>query len=107
MDRVDCEQGEGINFGSKILKIVNHLETLSLLKRFQNDFENYFFFAELLNSYDTDRVLPLVEEMIAKSEPLLQVLRLISIQSQVCSGGADGGMKPKIYEQYKKEIVQV
>lgn len=56
---------------------------------------------ELLNGIDTDKPNPRIEDMIAQQEPILKVLRLICIQSFTNSG-----LKPKLLDYYKREIVQ-
>ncbi|XP_070204559.1 vacuolar protein sorting-associated protein 33A-like isoform X1 [Littorina saxatilis] len=56
---------------------------------------------EFINGLETDKVHPLVEECIAKSEKLSKVLRLICIQS-ICNDG----LKPKVMDFYKREIIQ-
>ncbi|XP_076434715.1 vacuolar protein sorting-associated protein 33A-like [Babylonia areolata] len=57
---------------------------------------------EFINGLETDKVHPLIEEYIAKSESLSKVLRLICIQS-ICNDG----LKPKVLDFYKHEILQV
>lgn len=67
--------------------------------------ENYtrlFLFSELLHGIETDKVNPYIEDCIAREESLIKVLRLICIQS-VCNDG----LKPKVLEHYKREIIQV
>ncbi|CAG5119015.1 unnamed protein product, partial [Candidula unifasciata] len=56
---------------------------------------------ELLHGLETDKVNPYIEDCIAREESLIKVLRLICIQS-VCNDG----LKPKILEHYKREIIQ-
>ncbi|XP_059169291.1 vacuolar protein sorting-associated protein 33A-like isoform X2 [Physella acuta] len=56
---------------------------------------------ELIHGIDTDKVNPYIEDSIAKMEPLSSVLRLICIQS-ICNDG----LKPKVLEYYKREIIQ-
>lgn len=56
---------------------------------------------ELLNCIDTDKPNAYIEDMIARKEPLLKVLRLLCIQSLTNSG-----LKPKLLDYYKREIVQ-
>lgn len=56
---------------------------------------------EMLNCIDTDKPNSYIEDMIAQQKPLLKVLRLICIQSLTNSG-----LKPKLLDYYKKEIIQ-
>ncbi|KAK9880635.1 hypothetical protein WA026_011875 [Henosepilachna vigintioctopunctata] len=55
---------------------------------------------EFLNCIEVDRVNPYIEDLICQNKPLVQVLRLICLQSLTCSG-----LKPKVLECYKKELV--
>ena len=57
---------------------------------------------ELIHGIDTDKVNSYIEDCIAREEPLTKVLRLICIQS-ICNDG----LKPKILDYYKREIIQV
>ncbi|KOC69759.1 Vacuolar protein sorting-associated protein 33A [Habropoda laboriosa] len=56
---------------------------------------------ELLNCIDTDKPNAFIEDMIAQQLPLLKVLRLLCIQSLTNSG-----LKPKLLDYYKREIIQ-
>ncbi|KAG7196607.1 hypothetical protein KM043_013095 [Ampulex compressa] len=56
---------------------------------------------ELLNCIDTDKPNAYIEDMIAQQQPLLKVLRLLCIQSLTNSG-----LKPKLLDYYKREIIQ-
>ncbi|XP_046738532.1 vacuolar protein sorting-associated protein 33A [Diprion similis] len=56
---------------------------------------------ELLNCIETDKPNSYIEDMIAQQQPLLKVLRLLCIQSLTNSG-----LKPKLLDYYKREIVQ-
>lgn len=49
---------------------------------------------------DTDKVHPFIEDCIAKKCPILQVLRLLCLQSLTNSG-----LKQKVLEYYKREIL--
>jgi len=55
---------------------------------------------EILNGIDTEVVNSYIEDCIALKKPLIQVLRLICLQSL-----ANSGLKDKILEQYKRDIV--
>ncbi|KAK4877889.1 hypothetical protein RN001_010395 [Aquatica leii] len=57
---------------------------------------------EFLNCIEVDRISPFIEDLIAQKKPLIKVLRLICLQ---CI--ASSGLKPKVLEYYKREIVQV
>lgn len=56
---------------------------------------------ELLNCIDTDKPNPFIEDQIAQQKPILQVLRLLCIQSLTNSG-----LKQKVFDYYKREIIQ-
>ncbi|CAL1537718.1 unnamed protein product [Lymnaea stagnalis] len=56
---------------------------------------------ELTHGLETDKVNPYIEDCIARMEPLCKVLRLVCIQS-LCNDG----LKPKVLEYYKREIIQ-
>lgn len=51
---------------------------------------------------DGNREPEYIEEMIDKQKPLVQVLRLLCLMSL-----AQGGLKPKLYDHFEREIVQV
>lgn len=57
---------------------------------------------DFLNNIENDKVCPYIEDLIAQKEPLAKVLRLICLQ---CVTGS--GLKPKVLEYYKRELVQV
>ncbi|CAH0549200.1 unnamed protein product [Brassicogethes aeneus] len=57
---------------------------------------------EFLNCIEVDKPCPYIEESIAQCKPLVKVLRLMCLQSI-----ASSGLKPKILEAYKKDLVQV
>lgn len=57
---------------------------------------------EFLMCSDVDKASPFVEDLIAKKAPLKTVIRLICMQSI-----AGTGLKPKILDYYKRELVQV
>lgn len=57
---------------------------------------------EFLNCIQTDKANPYIEDMITQKKPLVKVLRLICLQCITNSG-----LKPKLLEYYKREIVQV
>ncbi|XP_046670558.1 vacuolar protein sorting-associated protein 33A isoform X1 [Homalodisca vitripennis] len=56
---------------------------------------------EMMLCVDTDKVQPYIEDCIAHKEPLVKVLRLICMQS-----ATNSGLKPKVLDYYKREIVQ-
>jgi vacuolar protein sorting-associated protein 33A len=66
----------------------------------------YFHFAkkilDLAAGIDINLQNDHIEEMINRQVPILQVLRLLCLQSLV-----NGGLKQKIFEFFKKEILQV
>uniref|UniRef100_A0A8W7PQX2 VPS33A n=1 Tax=Anopheles coluzzii TaxID=1518534 RepID=A0A8W7PQX2_ANOCL len=57
---------------------------------------------EFLLCSDVDKPNSFIEDMIAKEAPLRSVLRLICMQSI-----AGTGLKPKVLDYYKRELVQV
>ncbi|XP_076028832.1 vacuolar protein sorting-associated protein 33A-like [Oratosquilla oratoria] len=56
---------------------------------------------EFLKGSGTDKVCPFIEDCIAQKESFMRVLRLICLQSIV-----NNGLKPKVLEYYKRELVQ-
>nr|XP_018896974.1 PREDICTED: vacuolar protein sorting-associated protein 33A [Bemisia tabaci] len=56
---------------------------------------------DMVLGVDTDKINPRIEECIAKKVPLVKVLRLICLQS-----ATNSGLKPKILDFYKREIIQ-
>eukprot|EP00039_Didymoeca_costata_P027247 m.17967 g.17967 ORF g.17967 m.17967 type:complete len:609 (+) comp6153_c0_seq1:147-1973(+) len=54
-----------------------------------------------LSTVDTDKSSEYIEECICRKEPILKVLRLMCLQSLT-----NGGLKPKIYDFYRREITQ-
>lgn len=56
---------------------------------------------EFMNGLDTDKVSSYIEDLIAKKESLVKVLRLICLQSVT-----NDGLKPKVLDFYKREILQ-
>ncbi|XP_026314252.1 vacuolar protein sorting-associated protein 33A [Hyposmocoma kahamanoa] len=57
---------------------------------------------DFLNCVDNEKVCSFIEDLIAQKVPLTKILRLICLQ---CVTGS--GLKPKVLEYYKKELVQV
>ncbi|GAB0094769.1 vacuolar protein sorting-associated protein 33A [Sergentomyia squamirostris] len=57
---------------------------------------------EFIMCADLDRPSAFIEDLIAKQAPLRNVLRLICMQSL-----AGSGLKPKVLDYYKRELVQV
>ncbi|EDS39484.1 vacuolar protein sorting-associated protein 33A [Culex quinquefasciatus] len=57
---------------------------------------------EFMMCADVDKPNPFIEDLIAKQAPLRNVLRLMCMQSI-----AGSGLKPKVLEYYKRELVQV
>ncbi|XP_064612161.1 vacuolar protein sorting-associated protein 33A-like [Liolophura sinensis] len=56
---------------------------------------------EFINGIETDKPHSYVEDCIAKEESIVKVLRLVCIQSY-----CNNGLKPKVLEYYKREILQ-
>ncbi|KAJ8968096.1 hypothetical protein NQ314_002467 [Rhamnusium bicolor] len=57
---------------------------------------------EFLNCIEVDKPSAYIEEMVAQNKPLVKVLRLMCLQ---CIAGS--GLKPKVLESYKRDLVQV
>lgn len=57
---------------------------------------------EFLICSDVDKVNPFIEDLIANQAPFKTVIRLICMQSI-----AGSGLKPKVLEFYKRELIQV
>ncbi|XP_047511245.1 vacuolar protein sorting-associated protein 33A isoform X1 [Pieris napi] len=57
---------------------------------------------DFLTCVDNERICPFIEDLIAQKVPLTKVLRLICLQ---CVTGS--GLKLKVLEYYKRELVQV
>lgn len=57
---------------------------------------------DLLTCSDVDKIHPFIEDLIANQAPLKTVIRLICMQSI-----AGSGLKPKVLDFYKRELVQV
>lgn len=57
---------------------------------------------EFLICSDVDKINPFIEDLIANQAPFLTVIRLICMQSI-----AGSGLKQKILDYYKRELVQV
>uniref|UniRef100_A0A914QD57 Sec1 family protein n=1 Tax=Panagrolaimus davidi TaxID=227884 RepID=A0A914QD57_9BILA len=56
---------------------------------------------EILENKFEDKIIPYIETCILNAEPLLKILRLISLQSQICNG-----LKLATLQAYRKSIVQ-
>ena len=57
---------------------------------------------EFLNGVGTDKVHPFIEESIFRKRPLVRVLRLLCLQCLT-----NNGLKAKVLDYYKREIIQV
>ncbi|XP_013189640.1 vacuolar protein sorting-associated protein 33A [Amyelois transitella] len=85
--------------------LATHMAIVEYIKETTDSFEFHDTIQceeEFLNCIDHEKVSPYIEELIAKKEPLTKVLRLICLQCVTCSG-----LKPKVLEYYKRELVQV
>ncbi|KAL5017366.1 hypothetical protein ScPMuIL_006955 [Solemya velum] len=81
-----------------------HTSIAELVKEFTDSDEfmdNLRCQQEFINGQDTDRISPYIEDCIARQEPLTKVLQLVCIQSY-----CNNGLKPKVLEFYKREILQ-
>ncbi|KAA3682246.1 vacuolar protein sorting-associated protein 33 [Paragonimus westermani] len=62
----------------------------------------FFYVSDFLNGFETDKAHPYIEECILRMAPIEEVLQLMCIQS-FCNGG----LKQKLLEYYKRELLQV
>lgn len=67
---------------------------------------NYFsvsiyYISDLLEYSDSDKAIPLIEDLIFDASPLNAVLRLISVHSLTC-----GGLKPSVLQHYRRIVNQ-
>lgn len=84
--------------------LANHMTIAELIKEVTDSDEFHDELAceqEFLLCSEVDKPCPFIEDMIAKEAPLINVLRLICMQS--CAGS---GLKPKVLDYYKRELVQ-
>ncbi|XP_073483007.1 vacuolar protein sorting-associated protein 33A [Aquarana catesbeiana] len=84
--------------------LANHTSIAELIKDIttsEDFFDKLTVEQEFMSGFDTDKVNPHIEDRIAKRDPLIEVLRLICLQS-VCNTG----LKQKVLDFYKKEILQ-
>ena len=82
----------------------NHTSMAELIKEVTDREEFYEMVEtehEFINCIETDKSNVYIEDCIAKEESLVKVLRLICIQSF-----ANNGLKSKVLEFYKREILQ-
>ncbi|RWS08819.1 Vacuolar protein sorting-associated protein 33A-like protein [Dinothrombium tinctorium] len=82
--------------------LANHISIVELIKETTDteEFrENLQVEQEFLTT-SNDKIHPYIEDCIAREEPLNKVLRLICIQS------ITNGLKPKVLDHYKREILQ-
>lgn len=56
---------------------------------------------DLLEYSDSDKAIPLIEDLIFDASPLNAVLRLISVHSLTC-----GGLKPSVLQHYRRIVNQ-
>lgn len=61
-----------------------------------------FLLLDLLSSYEVSAQVSAIEDLIAQGESIQMVLRLLCLASLVT-----GGIKSKVYEGLKREILQV
>lgn len=61
-----------------------------------------FYTTDVVAGIDDTKEPEYVEEMINRQKPLDQVLRLLCLMSL-----AQGGLKSKLYDQFRRDIVQV
>ena len=61
-----------------------------------------FCIADLLSGVDNPVNIDYIEELIFRQEPFLRVVRLLCLLSLTT-----GGLKPKVLESFRREIIQV
>lgn len=61
-----------------------------------------FDFVDVVAGIDGTNEPDYIEEMIDRQKPLIQVLRLLCLMSV-----AQGGLKAKLFDHFRREIVQV
>ncbi|CAG2103714.1 unnamed protein product [Medioppia subpectinata] len=82
----------------------NHTSMAELIKEVTDEesfYETIQTEHQFVNCIETDKTSPYIEDCIAKVDPLVKILRLICIQSF-----ANNGLKSKVIEFYKREILQ-
>lgn len=83
--------------------LANHTAIAELIKEF-TDTEGFLdtisLEQELLNGVGTDKVNQYIEDCLFRKEPLTKLLRLLCLQCLT-----NNGLKPKVLEYYKKEII--
>ncbi|KAE8635138.1 hypothetical protein XENTR_v10002524 [Xenopus tropicalis] len=85
--------------------LANHTSIAELIKEITTSeafFDNLTVEQEFMSGFDTDKVNPYIEDCIAKKDPIIKILRLVCLQS-VCNTG----LKQKVLDYYKREILQV
>jgi len=58
--------------------------------------------ADLLSGVENPANVEYIEELIFRQEPFLRVMRLLCLYSMTT-----GGLKPKVLESFRREIIQV
>ncbi|KAK7165486.1 hypothetical protein R3I94_003751 [Phoxinus phoxinus] len=84
--------------------LANHTSIAELVKDItisEAFFESLTVEQEFMTGVDTDKVSTYIEDCIAQKDPLIKILRLVCMQS-VCNNG----LKQKVLDYYKKEILQ-
>lgn len=56
---------------------------------------------DIMNGVYNDKIIPFIENSIIDCQPLVSILRLIALQSQICNG-----LKTSTWQSYRKMIVQ-
>ena len=84
----------------KISKITLQQEFTKLLKIEQGLFR--LTIPDLLAGVSTDTCIEYIQDLIFTKEPIHKVLRLLCLCSLTL-----GGLKLKVYEQFKKDVIQV
>ncbi|XP_010788400.1 vacuolar protein sorting-associated protein 33A [Notothenia coriiceps] len=74
---------------------------MSLIPASEAFFDNLTVEQEFMTGVETDKVNTYIEDSIAQKDPLIKILRLVSMQS-VCNNG----LKQKVFDYYRREILQ-
>ncbi|KAK1892700.1 Vacuolar protein sorting-associated protein 33A [Dissostichus eleginoides] len=84
--------------------LANHTSIAELIKDITTSeafFDNLTVEQEFMTGVETDKVNTYIEDSIAQKDPLIKILRLVSMQS-VCNNG----LKQKVFDYYRREILQ-
>ncbi|XP_060534432.1 vacuolar protein sorting-associated protein 33A [Cylas formicarius] len=86
-------------------QLANHTAIAECIKEHTDQYDFYDTLQteqEFLSGIDVDKSNSYIEDLMGQSKPLIKVLRLMCLQC-ICSSG----LKAKVLEAYKRELVQV